>query len=343
MKEDYICMSTTREQFHDTYKTILGRNNYNQDRREYVFKTYGSTGKYYSDCSSSICAVNEKIGIKGMRDGGSLLNTEGMHYAGKKVNVDISNGHIVKGIENLRVGDCLMFRGNDPSRPLQIGHVEAIYEINGKTESDIVICGHGSGTPSTKNMKTYLSRRESSKASNGKTKGLVEVLRFIDDSSESPKKPSPSKEGYPVIYKGYKDQEKGGSYCKLLQEDINYLGYRDSSGKLLAVDGHCGARTEEAIKKLQKGLKEQGIYDDKIDGRCGANTWNAINKRIKTGFNVEVLTSLNCRDYADIQAMGKVLHVCKKGDKLKVSNWKPGWYYIPKLNGFVSSKYVKKI
>ena len=78
-----------------------------------------------------------------------------------------------------------MFRGSDPSRPLQIGHVEGVYEINGTTEDKIVLCGHGSGTPSTKNMKTYCTSREASKAPNGKTKGLVCVLRCIKDDNKN--------------------------------------------------------------------------------------------------------------------------------------------------------------
>ena len=39
-----------RTKFHDTYATILGRNNYSQSLRAYVYKKY-TNGKYYSDCS----------------------------------------------------------------------------------------------------------------------------------------------------------------------------------------------------------------------------------------------------------------------------------------------------
>ena len=78
-----------------------------------------------------------------------------------------------------------MFRGTDPSRPLQIGHVEGVYEINGTTEDKVVLCGPGRGTPSTKNMTTYCTSRESSKAPNGKTKGLVCVLRCIEDDNKN--------------------------------------------------------------------------------------------------------------------------------------------------------------
>lgn len=125
-----------RKKFHDTYKTILGRNIYNQNLRNYVYTKYN--GKYYSDCSSSGCATYKKIGYDV-----PLLNTAGIYNSNlfKEVDVKISKGHITNP-EVLKVGDALLFVGNDPSRPLQIGHVEYVYEIKGtvgnttnKTES----------------------------------------------------------------------------------------------------------------------------------------------------------------------------------------------------------------
>ena len=169
-----------RKKYHDTYKLILCRNVYNQNLRQYVY-TPNKDKKYYSDCSSSQCATFNKIGIKM-----GLMNTAGIYNSDlfEKVNVTIKNGHVTN-VSKLRVGDLLMFRGTDPSRPLQIGHVEGVYEINGTTEDKIVLCGHGSGTPSTKNMKTYCTSREASKAPNGKTKGLVCVLRCIKDDNKN--------------------------------------------------------------------------------------------------------------------------------------------------------------
>lgn len=166
-----------RQAFHNKYATIIGRNNYDQNKRNYCYKQY-SNGKYYSDCSSSICLTYDQIGeITG------TLNTAGMYYSSlfQKVNVSIKNGHIVgSDFNKLRVGDALMFAGNDPSRPKQIGHVEAIYEL-GSNENSSTLCGHGSGTPSLKNMKQYLTSRYNSIASNGVRKGLVCVLRRISD------------------------------------------------------------------------------------------------------------------------------------------------------------------
>ena len=112
-----------RKKFHDTYKTILGRNSYNQSLRSYVYAPY--KGKYYSDCSSSGCATFKKIGYSV-----PLLNTAGIYTSSlfETVPVKIENGHITNP-EILKVGDAILFVGSDPSRPKQIGHVEFIYTI----------------------------------------------------------------------------------------------------------------------------------------------------------------------------------------------------------------------
>lgn len=113
-----------RQKFHDTYKTILRRNLYNQNYRDYVYSPR-SDGKYYSDCSSSGCATYRKIGYSV-----SNLNTAGIYRSSlfEDVPVTIVNGHIMNP-EILKVGDALLFVGNDPSRPKQIGHVEFVYEM----------------------------------------------------------------------------------------------------------------------------------------------------------------------------------------------------------------------
>lgn len=113
-----------RECFWDTYKKILGRNYYDQDLRQYVYTAY-KNGNYYSDCSSSICATYAKIGYSC-----PLYNTAGIYQSSifEDVPVKIEKGQIANP-EILKVGDAILFRGDDPSRPLQIGHVEAVYSI----------------------------------------------------------------------------------------------------------------------------------------------------------------------------------------------------------------------
>lgn len=148
-----------RQQMHDLYKTILGRNFYSQSLRLYCYTKYN--GKYYSDCSSSICKTAEKVGVP---DVGSL-NTAGMHKNWKKVtDVVIKNG-IIQNPEVLKVGDALMFKGSDPSRPLQIGHTEMVYEINGKTAA--------SATPAATSSKKNIIKAGQMHANNFTGAGLV--------------------------------------------------------------------------------------------------------------------------------------------------------------------------
>lgn len=53
------------------------------------------------------------------------------------------------------------------------------------TERDVVICGHGSNTPSTKNLYTYLEMRYQSRMSNGVRKQLIRVRRLKEMNSFS--------------------------------------------------------------------------------------------------------------------------------------------------------------
>lgn len=114
-----------RAKFVHNYRTILGRNNYSQEKRQYVYRP-SKDGRYYSDCSSSGCSTFQRIGHSDV----PLLSTAGIHGSSlfETVFITIQNGHITNP-ELLKVGDCLLFRGNDPSRPLQIGHVEYVYAM----------------------------------------------------------------------------------------------------------------------------------------------------------------------------------------------------------------------
>ena len=164
-----------RKQVKALYETILGRNYYSQNsvKRQCVYHPY-SNGLYYSDCSSSILNTYFEAGVLDWHEG----NTATIHYQAALADVVILDG--VPDESALRIGDLLMFRRNDPSRPEQIGHVE-MYAGNG------VIYGHGSDTPSSKNLVSYCEYWQKQKANNGKSKGLVEVRRFIpDDAAEIP-------------------------------------------------------------------------------------------------------------------------------------------------------------
>lgn len=110
--------------FHDTYKSILGRNSYNQDLRQFVYTPY--KGRYYSDCSSSGCATYQMCGADI-----PLLNTAGMLTSDLFEDVDcgIKDGHIQRP-DMLQIGDALLFAGNKDRPSFKyVGHVEYIYEV----------------------------------------------------------------------------------------------------------------------------------------------------------------------------------------------------------------------
>lgn len=162
------------------YDIILGRNYYSQPRRDYCYKKY-KDGKYYSDCSSSVSYAYKEAGY-----GFGILNTVGMYQSKKLVDVDVTikNG-IPQEIDRLRVGDMLLFAGSDSGRAYAgyVGHIEMVYAING---TKVTLCGHGSGRPSTKDMKTYCKSRRNAKTNTKLgNKGLIRVRRFIEDDGST--------------------------------------------------------------------------------------------------------------------------------------------------------------
>jgi peptidoglycan hydrolase-like protein with peptidoglycan-binding domain len=60
---------------------------------------------------------------------------------------------------------------------------------------------------------------------------------------------------------GYGTGSKGDNNVKSLQTYLNNLGFTDSQGKPLKVDGKLGPRTTSAVKRLQRklGLKADGL------------------------------------------------------------------------------------
>ena len=142
----------------DKYAEIIGRNLYSQSLRDYCYKAYRD-GSYYSDCSSSICYAYKEAG-----QGFGITNTAGMYNSAKLTTVDADIAQGIPDTSRLRPGDMLLFAGTDASRPKRIGHVE-MYCGNG------IICGHGSGRPSYKDLVAYCKSRYNSWASGGWRKG----------------------------------------------------------------------------------------------------------------------------------------------------------------------------
>lgn len=180
--------SEKRQAVIDKYAEIIGRNIYSQSLRDYCYKKY-KDGKYYSDCSSSVSyAYREALGSA---NSFGILNTAGMYNAtGSKftqVPVIIKNGQITNP-EILRIGDLLLYAGTDNSRPGCVGHVEMLATIvkgaNG-ANSTYYLFGHGSGNPKKTEMVSKNKSRFNSKTSTRVgNKGLIRVIRFIQDDDK---------------------------------------------------------------------------------------------------------------------------------------------------------------
>jgi len=147
---------------------------------------------------------------------------------------------------------------------------------------------------------------------------------------------SPEPTSRPVIKRGYKDSEKGGHYCAEMQADFVELDIRDNYGHLLSVDGSCGARSEEAIKNFQRANNLNP------DGHCGPITWATIDECIaKRNDRIEITTKANCRKGPGTSY--PVIGVLPEGTIYRYTKTENKWYYLPDVDGWVSSKVAKKI
>ena len=71
------------------------------------------------------------------------------------------------------------------------------------------------------------------------------------------KKPTTTvvKKKAPAIAKPYLEQGYSNTQVKYLQQDLNYLGFKDDNNKALVVDGIFGVATAQALKKFQRKYK----------------------------------------------------------------------------------------
>lgn len=125
----------------------------------------------YGDCSGTMWYWYKKIfGI----DIGTNTEAQIKSKLGKRVDLVIKNG--IPDESKMREGDLLYFRGTDNSRTEGVGHVE-MYIGNHQ------IFGHGSGKGGTvKTLNTYCaSRQRQGSTSKLKNKGLICVIRFLND------------------------------------------------------------------------------------------------------------------------------------------------------------------
>ena len=125
----------------------------------------------YGDCSGTMWYWYKKIfGI----DIGTNTEAQIKSKLGKRVDLVIKNG--IPDESKMRTGDLLYFRGSDNSRTEGVGHVE-MYIGNHQ------IFGHGSGKGGTvKTLNSYCtSRQRQSSTAKLKNKGLICVIRFLND------------------------------------------------------------------------------------------------------------------------------------------------------------------
>lgn len=238
--------SERRIEVRDQYRSILGRNKYSQDLRNYCFIPY-SDGKYYSDCSSSISYCYKQAG-----ESFGILNTVGMYTSNKLIDVPvIIKDGIIQNPEVLRIGDMLLFAGKDLQRkPYDyVGHVEMIGEIN---DNKYTLYGHGSGNPKKQDMNTYCKKRYNSKTSTPLGRALLLKVRrkILDDSLQNNLLLTPGETSANV-----KEMQ-----LKLLKWDAKCL-------PKYGADGNYGKETSNALIKFQTAyeLEPNGFYTKEVD------------------------------------------------------------------------------
>lgn len=240
-----------RKNFHDAYKTILGRNTYSQSLRSYVYTP--KSGKYYSDCSSSGMATFKKLGYNV-----SLLNTAGIYQSAlfSEVPVKILNGHITNP-EILRVGDALLFIGNDAGRPLQIGHVEFVYEISGSSNN---ITNTSASNTNTVNAAPKNNAVSGSYSRKDFIKDVQSAIHAKVDGIAGP-------ETLSKTITVSRNKNRKHAVVKPIQKYLNVLGYHCGT-----VDGIAGPKFDAAVKSYQRA--KSCIVDGEIT--AGKNTWRSL-------------------------------------------------------------------
>ena len=319
----------------DTYRRIIGRNLYSQARRDYCFKKY-SDGKYYSDCSSSICYSYKEAGL-----GFGILNTVGMWESAKLVDVPvvIKKGQI-QNPEVLRIGDMLLFAGNDSSRKAwgYVGHVEMVGEIVGGT---VWLYGHGSGNPKRHEMAAYCRTRYNTKASTALGhRGLIRVRRFIGDEGATVYTAAEAAATIAGTY-GERILRNGcvGEDVRALQAALITMGYSCGSW---GADGDFGDATEQAVRQFQRA------HNCEVDGEAGPETLAALKAAQLKPVDAPRLVRVhggNCYLREEPNTDSKILAVLYEGTSM---DWlgettDDGWLYVDYdysgRRGWVSGKY----
>lgn len=215
---------------------------YCQDHR------WGADGDY--DCSSAVIAAWENAGVP--------VKTKGATYTGNMLGVFTANGfEVVTHDVNLKTGAGLE-RGDVL---LNTAHHTAMYCGNGKeVEASINEKGTAhSGKPGDQTGKEFLIR-------DYRNYPWTHVLRYAGTTTTA----NITTGGKYMFSVGNVKSGTKGNDVKLLQRLLKSNGFRGADGKLLMLDGDCGANTVYAIKSYQK---KKGLS---ADGIAGPATWKSI-------------------------------------------------------------------
>lgn len=269
-----------RAKYVATYKTILGRNVYSNDLRDYVFTPYRN-GKYYSDCSSSQNATLTRIGLKT-----PAFTTVEMYKASGYFDIlpaKIEKGHLLNP-EILKIGDMLLYAGSSATRKLHIGHVEGVYAIKGST----INTDTSPSTPAS-TIAGSQTVADFQKFMLSNYRSLVGADLVIDGEYGAKTRAAAVAVWKYMANKYYGAHLTVGNSnffesCKKVSEQMNdaeinehptlaYILQGVLAGKGWYngdFDAEIGPKTKEAIKKLQKA---KGLT---ADGKMNANTWYVL-------------------------------------------------------------------
>ena len=129
-------LSTQQKNVYDLMSRLIGKNEYDQDRRERVDDTLNGASKGYGDCSSTVRYVlKTAAGVDpGSYTGAQITSDKGVYVDGPYE----FGQKAMPNANNLAVGDLMFYGKDSSSNPKKVSHVE-MYWGDGKR------IGHGSG------------------------------------------------------------------------------------------------------------------------------------------------------------------------------------------------------
>ena len=282
---------------------------YSQDltKREYVFKKY-KDGKYYSDCSSSVRNAYKEANVGFNNIGSNTADIYNLNKS-KEVKVTIKNGQIENASTCLRIGDILLYRGGDKTRPRKIGHVEIVSKI----ENGVVYCiGHGSDPIKEKVLNEYNSLRYNIQVKDGKdfwNRGIECVIRLIKDVASFKTKVCIKGKNKLCVYKDSKLTTPIGS----VKVDSLLTTYKmgKTSSKILYKDEYAYVRTKWITKNTEN--PKSAIVD--IKGKDILAIFKDLKMKkiiytVRNGQKVDILKYAN--PYSKIKYDNKVGYVRTK-------------------------------